>query len=261
MPSNTVMRTVAVGLVAGFLSGLFGVGGGILIVPALVLVLHFDQRLAHGTSLAAVLPIAISSVVSYATAGEIDWAVALFLAIGAVSGAVAGTYFLHRLPHDVLAAVFVVVLVATALRLIFDHSDATGRGDMTVLMALLLVVAGFVAGVLAGLLGVGGGIIMVPIMVVAVGLPAALAKGTSLAVIIPTSIMGTWRNRKKKNADLRTAMILGFAGVASAFIAGKISVGMSEQLSNVLFAILLMVVAVRMTVEIINDRRRGVAAH
>ena len=59
--SGHVGRIVVVGLVAGFLSGLFGVGGGILIVPALVLVLHFDQRLAHGTSLAAVLPIAVAS--------------------------------------------------------------------------------------------------------------------------------------------------------------------------------------------------------
>jgi uncharacterized protein len=256
MPSPPIARIIAVGIVAGFLSGLFGVGGGILIVPALVLVLHFDQRLAHGTSLAAVLPIAFSSVISYATAGEIDWAVALFLAIGAVTGAVLGTHLLHRLPHDVLAGVFIVVLVATAVRLIVDTSDATGRGDMTVLMAVLLIVAGVAAGILAGLLGVGGGIIMVPIMVVAVGLPAALAKGTSLAVIIPTSIMGTWRNRKKRNADIRTALILGVAGIASAFIAGKISVGMSESVSNALFALLLVIVAIRMAAELIADRRK-----
>src|SRR5690606_7980014 len=60
---DRVLRAVGVGLAAGFLSGLFGVGGGILIVPALVLVMGLDQRLAHGTSLAAVLPIALASLV------------------------------------------------------------------------------------------------------------------------------------------------------------------------------------------------------
>src|SRR6478735_1372153 len=104
--SSRVVRVVLVGLAAGFLSGLFGVGGGILIVPALVLLLGFDQRLAHGTSLAAVLPIALASLASYGLAGEVDVAVGSLLAIGAVAGAVIGTNILHRLPHDVLALAF-----------------------------------------------------------------------------------------------------------------------------------------------------------
>ena len=56
-------------------------------------------------------------------------------------------------------------------------------------------------------------------------------------MIVPTSIMGTWRNRKNRNVDLRVAVVLGLAGVVSAFIGGKISVGMSERTSNILFAI------------------------
>ncbi|NQW60950.1 sulfite exporter TauE/SafE family protein, partial [bacterium] len=73
-----------VGLAAGLLSGIFGVGGGILIVPGLVFFAKMDQRRAHGTSLAAVLPISVSSLASYWAHGHVDWPVALFLAIGAV---------------------------------------------------------------------------------------------------------------------------------------------------------------------------------
>ncbi|TPW15496.1 MAG: hypothetical protein FD127_750 [Acidimicrobiaceae bacterium] len=258
--SNRLARTLAVGLVAGFLSGLFGVGGGILIVPALVMVLGFDQRLAHGTSLAAVLPIAVSSMTSYALADKIDWSVGLFLAIGAVAGAVVGTHILHRLPHDVLAIGFALILVATALRLVFDHSHADGRGVLGVVGAISLVLIGLGTGVLAGLLGVGGGIVMVPAMVVGFGIPAVIAKGTSLVVIVPTALMGTWRNRTKNNADIRTAVIVGLAGVVSAFVAGKISVGMSESLSNVLFSILLLVVAARMIWQLLQSRRQAPAS-
>ena len=250
-----VVRCVLVGIVAGFLSGLFGVGGGILMVPALVLVLHFDQRLAHGTSLAAVLPIAISSLTSYALAGEVDWTVGALLAVGAVGGAVIGTHILHRLPHDALAFAFALLLVATAGRLLLDHSDAGGRAALSVVGVVALIATGFATGILAGLLGVGGGIIMVPAMVVGFGLPAALAKGTSLLVIVPTSVMGTWRNRTKKNVDMRVAVILGLGGVVSAFIGGKISVGMSEALSNTLFAALLIVVAIRMLWDTVRARR------
>ena len=179
-------RVVLVGLVAGFLSGLFGVGGGILIVPALVLLLGFAQRLAHGTSLAAVLPIAIASLTSYALEDKVDWKVGALLAVGAVAGAVIGTHILHRLPHDALAITFAVLLVATAVRLLFDHSDAGGRGDLHPLTIASLIVVGLITGVLAGVLGVGGGIFVVPAMVVGYGIPAAVAKGTSLAMIVPT---------------------------------------------------------------------------
>ena len=256
--SSRVVRVVLVGLLAGFLSGLFGVGGGILIVPALVLLLGFTQRLAHGTSLAAVLPIAIASLTTYAIEDKVDWKVGALLAVGAVAGAVVGTQILHRLPHDTLAIAFAVLLVATAMRLLLDHSDAGGRGDLHPMTVVTLIIVGLITGVLAGLLGVGGGIFVVPAMVVGYGIPAVVAKGTSLAMIVPTSIIGTWRNRKNQNADLRVAVMLGLAGVLSAFVGGKISVGMSEQLSNILFAALLLFVAARMAWQVVVDRGRRV---
>ena len=256
--SSRVVRVVLVGLLAGFLSGLFGVGGGILIVPSLVLLLGFSQRLAHGTSLAAVLPIAIASLTTYAFEDKVDWKVGALLAIGAVVGAVVGTQILHKLPHDTLAIAFAVLLVATAVRLLVDHSDAGGRGALHPVTVLTLIIVGLITGVLAGLLGVGGGIFVVPAMVVGYGIPAAVAKGTSLAMIVPTSIMGTWRNRKNHNVDLRVAVTLGLAGVVSAYFGGRISVGMSEQTSNVLFALLLLFVATRMAWQVVVERGRRV---
>jgi uncharacterized membrane protein YfcA len=243
------------GLVAGFLGGLFGVGGGILIVPALVLFMHMDQRLAHGTSLASVLPIAVSSLIGYTLADKVDWPVGVLLAAGAVGGAVIGTHILHVLPQRVLGYVFAVFLLLTAARLVIDHASAAGRSDLTVGRGLLLVLIGLVTGVLAGLLGVGGGIVMVPAMIVLFGIPAVVAKGTSLAVIVPTAVMGTWRNRTKHNTDLRVAAVVGVAGIVSAFAASQISVGLSETTSNLLFALLLAAVAVRMLLQLRSTRR------
>ncbi len=111
---------VAVGVVAGFLAGLFGVGGGILIVPGLVLAAGMEQRLAHGTSLAAVLPISITSLVTYAAHDNVDWSAAVYLSIGAVAGAVIGTKLLHALPHRTLGLLFAAVLVVSAIRLFFS---------------------------------------------------------------------------------------------------------------------------------------------
>ena len=243
---GTALGPIAiVGVLAGFLAGLFGVGGGILIVPGLVLAAHMTQRLAHGTSLAAVVPISIASLITYAAHDNVDWTVALWLAIGAVGGAVIGTRLLHVLPQRTLAILFIVVLVASAVRLFFD-TDASGRGDVTVATAVALVVIGVVTGILAGLLGVGGGIVMVPAMILLFGIEPAIAKGTSAAVIIAAALMGTWRNRANDNTDLRAAAVIGLAGIVTAAVGGAIADRMSDELSNVLFATLLLVVAARL---------------
>ncbi|MBU6226452.1 MAG: sulfite exporter TauE/SafE family protein [Acidobacteria bacterium] len=245
------MSILLVGLGAGFLSGVFGVGGGILIVPGLVFFAKMDQRRAHGTSLAAVLPISFASLVTYWSHDHVDWHVALWLAIGAVGGAILGTKLLKTARRDVLSYGFATVLIVSAIRLYWTTS-ADGRTDLTVVAAIALVVIGVATGTLAGLLGVGGGVIMIPAMVLLLGEMNVMAKGTSLAVIIPTSITGTIRNRKTANVDVKAAVVVGLSGVVSAVAGGSLAANMSESLSNALFATLLLVVAVQM---IYRERR------
>jgi uncharacterized membrane protein YfcA len=242
-----------VGAFAGLLAGMFGVGGGILIVPGLVLAAGMNQRLAHGTSLAAVVPISMASLVSYAAHDNVDWNVAVWLAIGAVAGAVLGTRLLHSLPQRTLTMLFAAVLVVSALRL-FLAADANGRDPMTVPTVLALLAIGLVTGTLAGLLGVGGGVVMVPAMILLFGIPPVIAKGTSAAVIIPAALMGTWRNRAKGNTDLRAAAVIGVAGVVTAAIGGMIADRMSDEVSNVLFASLLLIVAARLVWGLVSTR-------
>jgi len=241
--SVKLSHAVVVGLAAGLLGGLFGVGGGLIIVPGLVSLAGMDRRLANGTSLAATLPIAVASLITYVSHGNVDWMVALFLAIGAIAGAIVGTTLLQIIPKNVLVVIFVITVLATATRLAVS-TDSTGRADLTVLMALALVLIGLLTGTLAGLLGIGGGVIMVPAMVVLLGMVPVVAKGTSVAVIVPTAIMGTIRNRKKSNADIRVAAVVGGFGAASAVVGGTISDRLGAHVSNIMFAALLVFVAV-----------------
>ncbi len=248
-PSNLTIALVGVG--AGVLSGLFGVGGGILVVPGLVMILGLDQRLASGTSLGAVFPISVASLVTYWSQDNVDWVMALWLAIGAVVGAIYGTKLIHRLPRRFIGYLFTVMLVITAVRL-YVPTNAEGRGVIEVGGAIALVIIGFLTGVLAGLLGIGGGVIMVPIMIVLFSEIPVVAKGTSAAVIIPTAIIGTWRNTKAKNIDTKVAAIVGLAGVPTAIVGGVVADVMNEDLSNALFATLVLVVAAKM----LRDLRR-----
>ena len=98
-----------------------------------------------------------------------------------------------------------------------------------------MVAVGLIAGTLAGLLGIGGGIIMVPAMMVGLGMSPSVAKGTSAAVIVPTAIIGHDPQPQDGNVDVRIAVIVGTAGAVTAVIAGGIIADqLSDTVSNVL---------------------------
>ena len=108
-------QLIAIGLAGGVLSGLLGVGGGIVMVPLLVLWAGFAQRDAHALSLGAIIPISLAGVATYGIAGEVRVGYAVALAIGAVAGARIGAGLLTRLSEDVLKFAFGIFLVGVAV--------------------------------------------------------------------------------------------------------------------------------------------------
>lgn len=113
-------RVLVVGLAAGILSGLLGVGGGLIIVPGLVLAASVPQRIATATSLAAVIPIALTGAILFGTSGHIALDVALALAIGSVAGSQVGSAMLRRAPDVWVRRSFAIFLLATAAVLVLQ---------------------------------------------------------------------------------------------------------------------------------------------
>ena len=167
-------------------------------------------------------------------------------ATGTVAGAVAGTHLLRTLPQRQLQLAFAVLLVVTAVRLaVGDVAEGAGF-DLHPLSALGIVALGLAVGVLAGVLGVGGGILSVPVLTLVAGMALVVAKGTSLAVIVPTALVGTLRNRSAGSVESRSAVLVGVGGVVSAFVAARVSLGLDPAVSSWLFARLLVIVGIRM---------------
>jgi hypothetical protein len=118
MERIALLRLVPVAVLGGVLSGLLGVGGGVIMVPLLVLWLGYDQRTAHALSLGAIIPIALGGIASYGIAGEIDVLAALALTAGAVVGARAGAIVLAGIEPDRLQVIFGLFLVLVAITMI-----------------------------------------------------------------------------------------------------------------------------------------------
>lgn len=247
---------IALGAATGGLSGLFGVGGGIILVPLLVLILGFPQRLAAGTSIAAILPAALVGAASYGLQGHVDWVAALCLAVGIVGGAQLGSLLLARVPATPLRVLFMVFLAAVAVSLWFVVPQRDDTIELSLLLGILLVLTGFATGILSGLLGVGGGVIVVPVLMFFFGANDLVAKGTSLVMLIPGSISGTLGNVRRKNVDLRSALILGVAATVLAPFGTLIAHVIDPFWSNAAFSALLVLVLVQMVLKMVRERRR-----
>ncbi|WP_315552191.1 sulfite exporter TauE/SafE family protein [Microbacterium aurum] len=250
-----VLSCIGVGLAAGLLSGLFGVGGGTVIVPMLVLLLRFDQRLAAGTSLAAIVPTAAVGVVSYAVHGSVAWIPALILAAGAVVGAQIGTWLLARIPQNALRWGFVAFLAVVIVMLFVVVPSRDAELVLTLGSIIGLVALGLFTGIMAGLLGVGGGVIVVPALMFLFGTSDLIAKGTSLLMMIPTAVSGTVGNLRRGNVDLLAAGLVGVAACATTAVGAWLATLMSPLVANILFAVFLAFIAVQMAVKAIRARR------
>ena len=114
-----VVALPAIGLVAGFFSALFGVGGGIVVVPLLVLLLGYSTRWAAATSLAAIGFTSLFGVAAYGVLGEVSWSDAALVGLPATLGTLLGTWAQQRIPVRTLTLLFSALLVVVAVRLFF----------------------------------------------------------------------------------------------------------------------------------------------
>lgn len=109
------LKALAVGLVAGFASGLLGIGGGVIVVPGLVLIMGLDQYHAAATSVARTVMAAAAALAVFGTKGSVDWSTALIVFVGSATAAWIGAKYLNRVPEYLLAGLFSIVMLIAAV--------------------------------------------------------------------------------------------------------------------------------------------------
>lgn len=231
-------------------------------VPLLTGQLRLSQHRAHGTSLAIIIFIAMSGVIGYWRAGNIDWQLVAALAPGAVAGVYVGARTMVRVPALQLRLLFAGFLFFVAIRQLFWHFSAgtphTGASGL-----LIEIGFGFVGGVLAGVLGVGGGAIFVPAIVI-FGLTSVasgddiqkVAQGVSLVVIISTGVFGTLTNLRQDTIDVETVKLVTPIAVVAAFFASLLANRLDAEMLKRIYGI----TALFLGAQIVYNTARTVAA-
>lgn len=242
--ARSIIVLIVVGMLVGVLSGTFGIGGGTVIVPALVW-LGLSQRNAAATSMLAIVPTSISGVISYATGGHVDWLAAALLFCGMFVGGQVGSWLLSRLPELALRWIFVVFLVFVVVDQVSFVPSRDHQITMTVATGVCMVLLGVVIGMLAGLLGIGGGALAVPALSILFGASDLIARGTSLLAMFPNSITTSVANLKRNLVHVKAALIIGLVAAVTAPLGTWIAGEVSPRVGAIMFACYLCVLLVR----------------
>lgn len=264
-----------IGLIAGTIGSLIGLGGGIIIVPSLLLMAGFDPRfqmitpqIAVGTSLFLIIFTSLASTLTYAKQKRVDFESGLLFFVGSGPGAIFGAYitrFFHSgyfLIAFGLFMIFISILMYVqkrvtipAMRLDVKRTfqDASGEVFHYGYHRITALIVSFFVGVLSGMFGIGGGTLMVPMMVLLFRFPPHVATATSMFVIFLSAITGSAMHIWQGNVFWFAALFLA----PGAWLGGQLGAYISARLSSrallLLFRLALVLIAIQMIMDGVNS--------
>lgn len=244
-----ILLLIVLGLIAGIAGGLLGIGGGALVVPGLVFLLNFNQHRAHGTSLAAVLAMSTAGTLTYWHHGHIDWLLTIEVAAGGMAGAMIGARIVGAIKSRTLQLMFCAFLALAGGRMIVAGLAQGANGvntaciHYTLASVMFAVLIGVASGMLSAILGVGGGVVMVPAMVLLLCVPQKTAQGVSLAAIAPIAFTGMLAHRAMGNVDSRAAVWVGLGGLAGAVTGATAMSGLASSALKLAFGAFLIIMS------------------
>jgi len=249
---------ILVGAAAGVFAGLFGIGGGIIIVPALILLAGFPLVKATGTSLAAILlPVGILGVIAYARAKVIDLRASAYIAAGLLTSVAVGAWLANTLPIELMRRLFALFCLYVGWNFIDPVRRFRASRGLAVAARpepeasprpspVPLVGIGLLAGVMAGMFGIGGGNIIVPLLTLALHYPAKRAIATSLgAILFPFGIPGVLYYHQAGNLDLGAAAWIAAGLFIGTVFGALITIRLPNRTVKLLYGIFLVFVAAR----------------
>ena len=193
--STQIIALLITGIGVGFASGLLGVGGCFIMVPVQFWALTsigvdptIAIRIAFGTNLAVVLPTALSGAIGHSRKKAVLWKAGIILGLSGLVGSVVGGYFAAHIPGNILKILFGLAILAGGIRMLTAKPPKVEKEPID--NVLIYIVWGFPLGIVSGIIGIGGGVLMVPVMILAMRFKMHQAVGTSTALMIFTSIGG-----------------------------------------------------------------------
>jgi uncharacterized membrane protein YfcA len=239
---SLLMTGSTLGFCIGLMLGLLGGGGSILTVPALVYLIGLSPQVAVTTSLAVVGANSALGAVFHHTHGTLNWRVALVFGGTGMIAAYFSAHWSKNFSPDMLMVAFALLMLIVGVMLVLRKSQ--DRENHTALAVWKVVFSGLIVGLLTGVLGVGGGFLIVPALVMLVGLPFHQAVGTSLVIIAMNSAAGFIGHLSGDVLNMSLISVFVVTGVAGTFAGAKLGNHLDSHSLRRMFAAFVIVLAV-----------------
>ncbi len=246
-----ILAGLLLGMVIGLLLGLMGGGGSILTVPALVYIAGQSPQAAVTTSLAIVGTNSAVGAYFHNTQGTLNWRVALFFGGTGMGAAYFAAGLSQHFSQTMLLVAFAgLMLIVGTMMLLYERPEHNPNASQSL---PLIIGSGVGVGILTGILGVGGGFLIVPALVMLVGLPIQQAVGTSLVIIAMNSLAGLLGHLDTGGIDLQLTLVFIAAGLIGTFTSARLSKYLQANQLRQLFAIFVVIMAVLLLYDNLPD--------
>jgi len=260
-----LMLPTMIGIIAGITGSVAGLGGGIIIVPALIYLMDLPSQQAVGTSLVVIVFVAVSSVISYARRGRIDYHSAFYFMVFSIPGAIIGAHVGKDFSNDIFSVFFGMLLILVFIFMFINpkqsnysynanismkrqFTDSLGKQYNYEFNKLYGMCISFCVGFISSLFGIGGGILMVPAMIMLFSFPPHIATATSMFIILFSAIVGSITHMTLDHVKWEFVVLLAPGAYIGGILGAKLASIIPSKLIIYILRILILVVAIRMII-------------
>ncbi len=240
----------SLGLVTGLLSATLGIGGGVIVVPSLRTWFSFSNKAAVYLSLVTIVPVSLYGVIGHylVKPDNILWLPTLYLVIGSILGTKMGVKIFHLVNEKILRYLFILILAYSAAKMtpLWELLPVTADIDYLYPKFYYFILFGIVAGAFSSIFGVGGGVVIVPVLSQLFGHSINEAIASSLLFILPTSLLGLWFHRGGQKIEKSIIIPLAISPILGTIVGAFLVNYMPASFLKNLFAVVQIYFAVKL---------------
>ncbi|HOK56448.1 MAG TPA: sulfite exporter TauE/SafE family protein [bacterium] len=244
------MSLILIGLItgffAGFICGLFGMGGGSLMVPAIYHFFGFTfptesrMKISIGTSLLVIIFSSISAIITYFKNRKIKTNLIILIVPSGILGSQFGAFLTSRLDDETVKYIFIFLITFLGLRMFFAPENKENEiSDNNSYNKLSGILIGFFSGLISGLCGVGGAVLIIPLLYLFLKIPIHYAIGTALIAILFNAISGSIAYMVRNLVNIKIGLLLALTSIIGAPLGAKIGINLPKKTMRKIFSIIL----------------------
>ncbi len=239
---------IPLGFVAGLLGSIIGLGGGIIIVPVLTF-FGFPPTLTVSNSIFAVFSNAAASSISYAKQKRIEYRIGLKLGLLSIPGTIFGAYLSTDITPTLFKILFGIILISASIYIYSKRKIEPKSKNISKQIMIFAIAASFLAGIISGLFGIGGGVVFVPLMVIAMGLSMKNAAPTSQFILLFASASALITHTLLGHPDFYQALLLSAGAFVGGLVGARLSLEIKENALKILISVVMIAVAVKLFID------------